>query len=187
MTDCITEKRVGEFIVRVTYDEHPDNPREIGSFSKMVCFHKRYRIGDEHDYRSENYEGWIDLKDGIMESEDVHTILPVYMYDHSGITISTSPFSCRFDSGQVGWIYMTKKMAKKYGFADEKVTDYLISEVEAYDRYLRGAYYAFRIEHITTCDLGHEHIEVVESCGNFTDEDECLNEGIKFAENLIQP
>jgi hypothetical protein len=34
-------------------------------------------------------------------------VLPLYLYDHSGLTISTSPFSCRWDSGQVGYIHTT--------------------------------------------------------------------------------
>ncbi len=40
---------------------------------------------------------------------DKHVILPLYLYDHGGITMSTGPFSCRWDSGQVGWIYAEKK------------------------------------------------------------------------------
>ena len=38
-----------------------------------------------------------------------YVILPVYMYDHSGVTINTGGFSCGWDSGQVGWIYCEKK------------------------------------------------------------------------------
>lgn len=36
-------------------------------------------------------------------------ILPVYLYDHSYLSISTTKFSCQWDSGQVGWIYATKE------------------------------------------------------------------------------
>ena len=36
-------------------------------------------------------------------------ILPLYLYDHSGISMKTTPFSCQWDSGQVGWIYVEKK------------------------------------------------------------------------------
>lgn len=34
-------------------------------------------------------------------------MLPLFLYDHSGITMSTGPFHCPWDSGQVGFIYMT--------------------------------------------------------------------------------
>jgi hypothetical protein len=33
-----------------------------------------------------------------------NVILPLYLYDHSGITMSCGPFSCPWDSGQVGII-----------------------------------------------------------------------------------
>ena len=45
----------------------------------------------------------------IVEALGKYVILPLYLYDHSGITMSTGPFSCPWDSGQVGWIYASKK------------------------------------------------------------------------------
>ena len=44
----------------------------------------------------------------LVRATDQYVILPLYLYDHSGITISTRPFSCPWDSGQVGWIYASK-------------------------------------------------------------------------------
>lgn len=35
-------------------------------------------------------------------------MLPIYMYDHGGISVSTSDYGDPFDSGQIGWIYTTK-------------------------------------------------------------------------------
>lgn len=32
-------------------------------------------------------------------------LMPLYLYDHSGITISTSEFCDPWDSGQIGFIY----------------------------------------------------------------------------------
>lgn len=73
-------------------------------------------------------------------------ILNLYLYDHSGITMRTTPFSCRFDSGQVGYIYVTKKeIRKEYDSAAknicEKIKSYLQDEVKEYDHYLRGDCY----------------------------------------------
>ena len=39
--------------------------------------------------------------------------LPIYKYDHGGITYNTTGFSCSFDSGQVGHIFEEKKNIKK--------------------------------------------------------------------------
>ena len=34
-------------------------------------------------------------------------IRPIFMYDHSGIVLNTSAFSCPWDSGWLGWTYIT--------------------------------------------------------------------------------
>jgi hypothetical protein len=38
----------------------------------------------------------------------------LYLYDHGGITISTGPFSCPRDSGQVGFIYASHKQIRDH-------------------------------------------------------------------------
>jgi hypothetical protein len=65
------------------------------------------------------------------------------MYDHGGITISYKPFSCPFDSGQVGWIFMNKdRVRREFGVKRiskkvmDKVRSALIAEIEEYDEYL---------------------------------------------------
>lgn len=40
-------------------------------------------------------------------------ILDLYLYDHSGISMSTGPFSCPWDSGRVGFIYCTLEKAQE--------------------------------------------------------------------------
>jgi len=61
------------------------------------------------------------------------------------ITISTSPFGCRFDSGQIGWIYITKDKIEKEGWTPEQAEKYLEGEVQVYDDYLTGNVYGYRI------------------------------------------
>lgn len=39
--------------------------------------------------------------------------LPLYLYDHSGITMSTTTFSCPWDSGRVGMIFCSHEEAVK--------------------------------------------------------------------------
>lgn len=54
--------------------------------------------------------------------EDKVAILPLYLYDHSGLTMSTSDFGDRWDSGCVGFIYMDKDTAmKELGMAGDEV------------------------------------------------------------------
>ena len=40
-------------------------------------------------------------------------ITPIYAYSHGGTTFSLRPFSDRWDSGQVGWLFVTQEAAKK--------------------------------------------------------------------------
>lgn len=41
------------FLLQVMMDEEPLNPREdYDNFGKMVCWHKRYNLGDKHDYEN---------------------------------------------------------------------------------------------------------------------------------------
>ena len=77
-------------------------------------------------------------------------LLPVYLYDHSGPSISTTPFSCRWDSGQVGFIYTDlKTINEKIGMnwkrwsakRRKKVEEWLKAELQTFDYYMAGQVY----------------------------------------------
>ena len=81
-------------------------------------------------------------------------ILPVYLFDHSGLHISTQDLTKlpdgRWDAGQVGWVYADKKAILdeygKCGPEEMKQADAVLSaEVELYDRYLSGECYGFQL------------------------------------------
>jgi len=109
----------------------------------------------------------------VWEILDKHLIiLPLYLYDHSGITISTKPFSCPWDSGQVGFIYVEKKKVKEeWGWKRltpdriKKIERFLKAEVEVYDQYLRGDVYGFECEYKYPFSLEHE--DFFDSCWGF--------------------
>ena len=173
-----------KFELEVVQDTNPYNPREDDNLGTMVCFHKRYDLGDKTDYRSKDYDSWDELKEGIVKNEGEVTILPLYLYDHSGITISTSPFDCNWDSGQIGFIFVSKYKIKKEGIDETKVEEYLKGEVETYDQYLTGEVYCYEVYEIETCDKGHEHKTLVESCGGYFGEEECKSEGQSVIRHL---
>ena len=189
MNDVITEKKVGDYTICTFYDYEPSNPREWDNLGTMICFNKRYNLGDKHSYDQNDYDSWDEMKGEIEKSEDTFLILPLYIYDHSGITISTKPFSCRWDSGQIGFVFVSKKkVLEEYNNLDdetlEKVTNVLEGEVKEYDKYLCGEVYGFVVYKTEKCSLGHEHVNVVETCGGFYDEDECMEEGVNVAKKL---
>ena len=177
------EKRIGNYLIEIIQENDPESPREWDNLGKMICFHSRYNLGDKHDYRSNDYSGWEEQRKDIEKKENVCVMLPLYLYDHSGITMNTTGFSCRWDSGQVGWIVVSKEQVRKeYGVKRinkeliEKVTNILENEVKIYDQYLTGDIYGYRISKVTECELGHEHKEEVDSCWGFYGEDECMTE-----------
>lgn len=140
--------------IKIIQDDDPCNPRtEWDNLGVMVCFHNRYQIGDEgHGFRAEDYKGWDDLEADIEREHGPSIILPIYMYDHSGITIRTTPFSCQWDSGQIGFIFLQKERARKeYGWKvinkkrEEQLRGYLKGEVEVYDQYLTGNVYGYQV------------------------------------------
>lgn len=137
MEPVLTEKH-GELTIEIHADENPESPRDWDNMGKMVCFHSRYELGDKHDHPIEEAR--------LLEDADHVLSLPLYLYDHGGITMRTTPFGCPWDSGKVGFIYVTKAAAREeYGVkrltkaVRERALGVLRSEVEVYDRYLTGA------------------------------------------------
>lgn len=43
-----------------------------------------------------------------------HVFVRVYKYEHGNVAYSASPFSCRFDSGQIGWLGVHKDKIREW-------------------------------------------------------------------------
>jgi hypothetical protein len=172
--------------IKIEQDTEGLDPRkEYDNLGTMVCFHRRYNLGDkDHGIRHEDYSGWDEMEAAIRRDNDVAVILPIYMYDHSGITINTTGFSCPWDSGQIGFIFITKeKVREEYSVKRitkalrERIGTYLTGEVETYDLSLRGEVYGYVI------DTPEE--EDAESCWGFLGEMEhCLQEAKSVVDSM---
>ena len=176
----IKEERIDNYILRMFYDECPTDPREDYNLTRMVCFHKRHSLGDDHDMKSDDFDSWEEMEEYITRTEDPLIIKPLYLYDHGGITISTRPFGCQWDSGRLGFVYVRKEdvrnnfMIKRCGQRiTERVDVLLDGEVEVYDKYLIGEVYGYEIGRVSKD--GHE--EGLERCGDYFDEEQCEHDG----------
>ena len=156
----------GNKVLEIFQDENPESPRSWDNMGTMVCFHNRYRLGDVHGLRTDMFSGWEEMKQFIVRKYDAAVILPLYMYDHSGITIKTTPFDCRWDSGQIGFIYATRKAIREsYGVklvtkkVKERVEQHLLVEVETYDQYVTGDVYGFKLKTVSVLADGNEEGE----------------------------
>ena len=136
------------YIIEVFHDENPESPRNFDNLGTMVCFHKKYQLGDPHSYSKD------ELLD--MVENDDYIAIPLYLYDHGGLTMNTGGFehidSLRWDWGLVGYILVSKEKVreefrcKRIGKRiRQRVYKILEAEVEEYDAYLRGEVYGYRI------------------------------------------
>lgn len=155
------------FNIRIVPDDDPMDPRGWDNLGIMACWHRRYNLGDKHNHASDGFQDWLEDPEN-----EVVASLPLYLYDHSGITMSTGPFSCRFDSGQVGIIYTTKDKIKSiFGEtvpSEEQLLEGLKDEVKLYDRFISGACVGFIVED----SEGNQ----VESSWGFFDKDTAIEE-----------
>lgn len=129
-------------MLKIERDQDPRNPREDDNLGRMHCEHRRYTLGDRGIPTPFVNDDW---RAGVLR-DDVRLSLPIYMYDHSGITLSHSPFSCPWDSGKLGWHYLTKADVKKNfnrDVTDEELTAHLKAELEEYDAYIQGEVWGF--------------------------------------------
>ena len=128
------------------------NPREFDNLGSMVLYHRRYNIGDKWEYlpghykpSTQEFSSWKDMGAYFEKVHELAVCFPVYMYDHGGIAISVEPYYCRWDSGQVGFIFVSKsKLRKEYCVKRltksiiENAKSALIAEVNQYSKYLQG-------------------------------------------------
>lgn len=155
----------GYTVKYLVHDESPSSPRENDNLGTMVSFHKRYNFGDEgHGFRSEDYEGWPELEKAL----GAYMVLPIYMLDHSGIAIRTTSFNDPWDSGQIGFIYITREKAlKEYGKLGKKTRDtvrrVLEGEVETYNQFITGEVYGIVAEEFSEIRKSIDH----DSCWGF--------------------
>jgi hypothetical protein len=139
----------------------------------MLCFHSGYNLGDNHDYNKDDYGGWDSLKHFIVKGERPLIIKELHMYDHGGIAISTSPFSCRWDSGQIGYVWISQNHIDHIGCHMQdsetwqdyisRLDKYLENEVTEYNDYLQGNVYGFQ--------LIDEDKNIIDSCYGFIGDD----------------
>jgi len=122
------------YISQIEYS--PDSPRVTSENLWTFFFqHGKYQLADAH------------AKDIRRHRKDYYMV-NVYMMDHSGLYLSTNPFGCPWDSGQLGYAYISyDKLRKEYDIAADApipthVTQTAVHQLEQelamYTMYLNG-------------------------------------------------
>jgi hypothetical protein len=178
MSEVFATAEVNGKTIDVMLDNFPLDPRkEWEHDSLMVCFHRNYDLGDEHTYIKADFDSWQGLYDQLVK-DGYQTILALYLYDHSGISIRAiqsfygrAPYA-EWDSGQVGFI--AHKEAEKEGL--------LKAEVEEYDHYLTGSVVGYLVYEMVTCShCNHTEKVISDSSWGYYSVEEALNAGKEVA------
>jgi hypothetical protein len=176
-------------ILQIFQDTWAESPRSWDNLGTMAIFHKRYNFGDEVEFASADFENWSEMEEYIKLNLHAAAYLPIYMYDHSGITINTQGFSSPWDSGQVGFIYVTEEKLKQT-YCETNLTEEhlerakisLEGEVKIMDKYITGDVYGFQL--IKKTD-GED--EIIDSCSGFYGEDVTKNGMLDHIFNELIP
>lgn len=151
----------------IEQDEFSEDPRSWDNIGTMLCCNRDYRLGDCNSNReTEEQLAEICRKYGkndeeidemtfteevrfILDQDDVCG-LPLWLYDHSGISISTGRV-CPWDSSFVGLIFVEKDFyLAQTCLKDEtgwkaKAKETLEGEIETYSDFLEGNVYQWTL------------------------------------------
>jgi len=138
--------------VTIYFDPDAESPREFCNLATLACWHRRVNLGDEQIVGMSEDK----LRARVTEcGEEIMALLPLHLFDHGGMTMSTEEYGDRWDSGQVGWAYVTKSRAEELGCVGNSGGDMwdearylkaIKAEVETYAMFLRGEIYGYEVK-----------------------------------------
>lgn len=177
MTNCEQLELKDKWELKISYDEFTESPRDWYNLGQ-ICVSKSCRYC-ENEYEDSDSLTWYNESDDLKTLERRgYIVLPLSVYDHSGVSIYIGSKCDAWDSGRLGWYIVSKeKVRKEYGVRRispkllEKVKAILKSEVETFNHYINGEVYEFTLYH---------NDEEVDSCGGFYEDDKERNGFIKY-------
>lgn len=150
------------------YEEEASNPQtDWDEFGEILYLERsRYVLGGRGVSNEE-------MRETAENPENI--VLPVYAYVHGGATISTGAFSCPWDSGQSGIVWISKADALKQhdwkiltAKRREKVLEHLRGTVKTFAMFLEGDVYDLRIVRIDE-DGDPDPSDIVDAVGDVYD------------------
>lgn len=164
MNSTIEEILYKNHKIEIDYDDYPENPREWENLGMFVTYSSKYSYGDNVN-QGRIFDSRDELEECIHGIKDV-LLLAIYVYDHSGVSVSTNVPTCGWDSSCIGYIYASPDMIEKWGTNADYAEKILIAEIEEYNQYLNGEVYKYTIEGPYTD----------ESCAGYYDEAAAIDE-----------
>jgi hypothetical protein len=125
--------------VKIMRDDDPLHPRrDWDTYGELWVRPGRYQYLGDKDAR---------------HTDDVERVWTqaVYIYDHSGIAISTKPFGDIFDSGFLGYIYIPKDVAEEHRVQEEDYDAIVQHEIHVYNLYIQGQVWGYQLGNGDSC------------------------------------
>jgi len=152
------------------YEEDASNPQKDWDPFGEILYAKRsrYVLGGRAVDSDEMRE---------IAEDPNNIVLPVYAYVHGGSTISTGAFSCQWDSGQSGYVWISKadalsQLGKKRLTTKtrEKILENLRGTVRTFAMFLEGDVYDLRVYRVDeNGDI--DESDIVDSMGDVYERD----------------
>lgn len=185
MSSIIKTEQYLDYTIEISYDDYAESPREWRDWSDnlgtIYCAHKEYDIDGHLINELFNNEGEINYE----ELNENYVFLPIFYYEHSGITLSTGVPYDAWDSGFFGIIAVKKTDAQARfewsEFNDKRkssIEAMLRNEIEELSQYLNGEIYRYDITDKNGRDMG--------GSGEYYDMKDCLSDAKDEADYLWQ-
>jgi hypothetical protein len=138
------------------FDGSAANPRDWDNLGTFWTQEYRHNSPDALPVRGNIFDSLCSVVGGGEKGLRRHAIfLPVWKYEHGGVAYAaaeSNPFSCPWDSGQAGYIFVTREEVRKEFNVSritpkvrEKVLKALRGEVAEYSKWANGEVYGYTI------------------------------------------
>lgn len=119
-----------------------------------------------------NLDEWSELCEALEKIGAI--VLPVYMYDHSCLSVSLYPFLCPWDSGQVGVMVWSREQQEKYFCKKIRNTRKHQEQTKRIMHSLFTEWKAYVEGEVYFCELATIDGDVIDCCTGFTSLDKAL-------------
>jgi hypothetical protein len=173
-----------KIMVRIEPDEDSDygiDPFEdpvIDIFTSL----KRYNSPKTIDISTDDFAGWDEMKQYIIEEYNPIAILPISAYIHSGVSIFEGSAN-GWDSGQIGFGWITKEEARRDNITKDKAEEKIRNYIKYMDNIYRGAIYSVFIYDLQNESGKYDFL--LDSCGNFVGDNLKENGILDFIQERI--
>lgn len=186
--------------VEIYPDECAENPREWGNTSVLCTAHKHYTYGGvelptDANSIEDAFEQHL-AEEGLTLKDIIYT--EVFLYERSGFELSTSPFGCRWDSGQLGYLYETRSSIRQE-FGVKRISPKLywqtikrlIAEIDVLNDWAKGDVYYYKLfDEYVGGFYGADHHQsgLIESVHSIIDEaqSQALSQHLRRLKRLIK-